>query len=246
MSKKIFAALVILTIGLGNCFGQTDDDNTKKYDHYVGFQANELLKQIINLNNSNSSITNPYLLTYYIKNNSNGWGINVGLGYNYQDSKAVNTPTPQETKINDLSFRIGIGRRFMISKRFETGYSFDFIVNSLNNQTFTPTVNITNVGNGNVIDSSFATTTIKTTTYGFGPQFFLGFHISNRVLLGTEASYYFLMAKQKTNSNVVDKTTDETVFPFSISSNISNSNAENDNNSFSLSIPVAIFLIVKF
>ncbi len=246
MIKKTIVAVAIIAASMVHCIAQTDDAATeKKYDHYIGFQANELMKQLINLNNSNTAITNPYLLTYYINANKCGWGVNIGLGYNYQDSKDVNSPVGKESKINNLFYRIGFGRRMMISKRFEMGYSLDIIGDNQNDQTFSQSVNITGFST-TIVDSSFTNTSTKTTSMGVGPQFYLGFHLSNRVILGTEASYYFISSKQKQNVTVKDNITDNTVNPPAFSSTIIGSNTETDISKFSLSLPVAIFLILKF
>ena len=247
MIKRIIIAAIFAVAGL-NCFAQNDDESTeKKYNHYIGFQANELLKQLINLNGNSSVVTNPYLLTYSMNSISSGWGFNVGLGVNYQDSKDKNTPVARESKINDLFYRIGFGRKTMLTKRFEVGYSLDISGDSQSDKTSSSSVNITQISfNTTIIDSSFSVVTTKTSTIGFGPQLYIGFYLTSKVILGTETTYYFSSSTQKQNVSVTTNTTDNTTSPPTLSSSISNTNVETDISKFNFSFPVALFLMVKF
>src|ERR1044071_1253897 len=109
MLKKFYFAALLMAAALSSS-AQTAEDNSKKFNHYAGVQINQLLKQIINLNNNNTSITNPYLLTYTISIAKHGWNLHTGIGYDYKSVLDKNTPADHESKINDLNFRIGVGK----------------------------------------------------------------------------------------------------------------------------------------
>src|SRR5690349_18412605 len=88
--------------------GETDSLKTKYVNNYVGVQVNQLLKQLINLNGSSAPINNPYLLTYGIYSSEINWGLELGLGYNYFNTKDNLSTTDHETKLNQLFYRLGV------------------------------------------------------------------------------------------------------------------------------------------
>jgi len=237
--------LIVLAAFIGcllNSFGQTNDtENKPNYDQYVGVQANELLKQLINLNNSNTVIGNPYLLTYTIMSNKCGWGIEAGLGFQYTDTQNKQ-PVNDESKTNNFDSRIGICKKFKLGKRFTAGYGIDLVYS--NNSDVTTNSNTT-VSSG-FTDSSSTVTTTKTIRIGAGPQLYLGFNISQRVILGTEILYYYLSSTQKQNVLTKDTQIEVSGNQTITTSTIANSNLETDIKSFSFSFPTVLFLIVKF
>ncbi len=236
--KGAFVAGCLAMVFL-NCTAQTEEPLAKKYNHYIGVQANQLLKQLVNLNNSNSVIDDPYLLTYAIHMVKNGWGLQTGLGYDYQDIKDK-TPISRETKINNLFYRIGVAKKFRIGKRFEGGYGLDLAGDYQINKTFASSVTVIGI----TIDSSSSNSTSKVNSFGFGPQVNLSYYFSERIMLGTEATYYFIDSKQKQNVLVTDNLFNQSTGINTVAT--SNSNIESSTAKFSLSIPVALFLIVRF
>ena len=120
MLKSIFISAGLAASLL--CHAQKDTEETKMFNQYIGVQANQLFRQIINLNNNNNTaINNPYLLTYSINLTKCGWGIQAGIGYNYQKITDKDLPVGRETKFSDLSYRIGIGRKVRLGKKLEAG-----------------------------------------------------------------------------------------------------------------------------
>jgi hypothetical protein len=241
MIKKLIVLAAFLSCLLTSFAQSTDSDNQPKYTQYIGVQANELIKQIVNLNNSSTVITNPYLLTYTILSNKCGWGIEAGLGINYQDTQNK-VPVSDESKNNDYNFRIGICKKFKIGKRFEAGFGLDIIYNYSDDVTTSSTSTVS----GGFTDSSSTVTTTKITGIGFGPQLYLGFNISQRVILGTEVSYYYTSSTQKENVFNTDTQIEVSGNQTITTSTSSNSNLETDIKSLSFSFPTVIFLIVKF
>src|SRR5437868_402023 len=98
-----------------NTSAQTDSVKKARplqMNYYVGLQANQLVKQVLNLSNS-PAITNPYLLTASASS-AKYWGINVhgGAGFTYSKITDVESPTNHESKIDQLDYRYGIGKNF--------------------------------------------------------------------------------------------------------------------------------------
>src|SRR5690349_11963727 len=116
--RSFFITLTLSGVLVLSAQAQSDTAKSKCLNHYVGVQINQFLKQIINLNANQVPFTYPYLVTYSVNSAKYGCGLNVGFGYNYQRLLDKNTPANHETKINDLFYRAGIGKRFTLSKRF--------------------------------------------------------------------------------------------------------------------------------
>ena len=240
MHKLIVSAFCTVAF-IVQCQAQTDSVIVKKkYNHYVGVQANELMRQLFNFSENNTEIDNPYFLVYSISK-SNGWGAHAGFGYEYDRTVDKLVPINRETKVEKFDYRVGVEKKFMLGRRFEGGVSLDFA----GSHELDKTTNVTVVNLGSQVDSSVSTVTDKVTIFGGGPQFSLSYHITEKILLGTEATMYFLKGKKKENVRVFNTVIDlfnNTV----ISSNTSNFNSETDTDSFERAIPVTLFLIVKF
>src|SRR4051812_22509181 len=116
MIRKALFGAVLIACAL-NVYAQTE--TPKKIDQFVGVQVNQLFRQIINLNSSNTNNNNnSYLLTYSINLAKQGWGISVGTGYTYQEITDKNSPANHQSKINDLFYRAGLERKVLIGKKF--------------------------------------------------------------------------------------------------------------------------------
>jgi hypothetical protein len=239
MNKKIFMT-AFFAGWISMMYAQTDTTKTKLFSHTVGVQVNQLIKQIINLNSVSTPINDPYLLTYSINLVNSGWGINAGIGYNYQSIVDKDMPGNRETKINDLFYRIGVGRKCMIGKKLEAGFGLDFAGDSQLDKTFS----VVSEDFGSFTDSSVTNVTSKTTSKGGGLQLTFAFHITPRFIVSTEVTYYYLKSKQKQNvivtETIHDLTSDETTVT------TSNTNLETDISKFSFTVPVALFLAIKF
>lgn len=239
---RIFLIAVALTLAATcSCVAQRDTTHgATAFNHYIGLQANQLLKQILNLSNSNAEVNNPYVITYSFNSAYSGWGGEIGLGFNYQSTKNK-TPISTESKINDLFYRIGSSWKRKIGKRFEGGYGIHIMGSSLSDNTTNS--NVTLFGNGK--DSTATTTETKTGTIGFGPQLSLAFSITEKIFLGTETTFYYSNATEKNNVKVTDYFFDF-FNPNNNTISISNSNTEKEISKFSLNFPTVLFLILKF
>lgn len=219
-----------------------EKDTTKIFDHYIGVQANQLLKQIINLNNSTVAVDNPYLLTYSLFSSKYKWGIEGGFGYNYKRSKDELSSTNQESKINDSFYRFGIGRKFHMGKRWEAALTADYVGSYQLDKTFS--FSVTEFGNGQK-DSTASVSTSLVKSKGEGLTLHLAFAFSRHVMMGTELSMYYTKTSTKSNVLVSDTFTSE-LFPEQNTYTISASNSDVSETDFEITLPVAIFLIVKF
>src|SRR4051812_9818028 len=127
---KKFCLTLIAAFAMTASFAQPDTGKTsaKLYSHYLGVQINELIRQVFNFNNTTSTNTNPYLLTYNI-NNRKGWGLRLGLGYNYQSFTDDDGITRKTTDLNDLRSRLGIEKLFRLSDKWTAGAGMDAVLN---------------------------------------------------------------------------------------------------------------------
>jgi hypothetical protein len=93
-------AILFIALLLATTPGISQDSivKPKKFDHYIGLQANELLRQLVSLSDNNTEINNPYLLTYTLLASKHQVGIQLGFGFDVNESK-------------DLTSRQGIQRK---------------------------------------------------------------------------------------------------------------------------------------
>lgn len=192
----------------------------RKSTNYIGLQVNELLKQLFNLSGNSTPVNNNYLFTYAVNSNRTGVGLNVGFGYSYSQVNTGDAVTPRQTTTYSFAFRTGIEKKFTIGKKWLSSYGMDIIVDD--NGTKTETT-ISPPG------APVQKTTTETTTSGFGlgPRFTINFFLSDQIILGTEASYYYksLSTTQKA-TGVQD--------------------ISNPSKSFTLVVPAVLYLVMKF
>ncbi|MEI8278780.1 MAG: hypothetical protein WCG87_03395 [Bacteroidota bacterium] len=247
MKKTLLTVFLSITL-LPFAFAQSDVAPTivrdtvvtkhhgKIFEHYIGVQMNELVRQVFNFNNSTASTnTNPYLATYTITHVRTGWGIHFGAGYTYNDFVTDDGITRKDSKINDIHFRVGIEKRWNFSDKWQAGAGLDFVYN--NNDDYTKSV----------VKSTDTTTTETTSTvnnFGGGASGWIRYHISKNILVGTEASYYYTTGKQKQDIAI---TALDPSFPGGNRVYVTNvSTVDNTSSLGSFSVPISFFLIVKF
>lgn len=237
MSKILFFIAAVLcgsySIAQDNVI-EDIPDTENKLTHYIGLQANPLLRQILSLSNVSDS-DNPFLLTYAMRFNPSDLTVNAGFGHSQSTSEDQDGLKISST---DFSGRLGIGKRHTLGKRFEVGYGLDFITGKTSTETFT--IQVINFGNGK--DSTFTTTKSVLRNYGLGPQINISFLITENILFGTEASYYYIRSTEKFHVESVNHSTINDI-------TLINTDLINDEikiSEFSLQIPIALFLIIKF
>lgn len=223
-----------LTTGILMCALLTSAQS-KKYNHYLGVQANPLFNQILNLGN-NQIVDNPYLLRYALRDNSWNKQASIGLGYSVNTTKDENG---FETITNDLSSRVGVAHVIDLNHGMEIALGLDLIFNNRNVQTF----NIQSFNFGNNIDSTITTSTTTGLGYGAGPRLNFSYSITPNFSIGTEATYYFLFLSEKTNVEMKNYRTNG--FGQVVTST-SSTNSENTGREFNLAVPIALFMTFRF
>lgn len=199
MTLKFVGGVLLLFLSSAS-FAQQDSIYRKKTNHYIGVQANQLIKQLFNFSNNNAVVNNPYMLVYTINSAHNGWGCNIGFGYAFNEFKDGDAFNTRETKINNLFLRAGFEKKTNLGKKWIFSGGFDMTIDNQKNET-------KNTSNGFVFD-----TESKSKGWGFGPRVTLNYNITNRILLGTECTYYFRSAKNNSttsSSGVKEETSDK-------------------------------------
>jgi hypothetical protein len=232
--KQFFIAGLLLCISLQLHAQESTNSDTKLFEHSIGLQVNQLIRQVLNFSNSTANAnTNPYLLNYSIRSLKTNWGLRVGFGYNYNSSITDNGITKSESKINDLQFRLGVERVFELSDRWTAGAGIDGLLNINNDKTTS------------VVISSDTSTSVSNTSvgsYGFGAMSWIKYSITDNISIGTEASFYYTTGKQKQDITTTQQSTSGGQTSYFISS----SNSSNDISTGTISLPVAIFISIRF
>src|ERR1044072_4368347 len=235
--KKTF--ILALAMGLAlTSFAQTETTSAsiskdKKFQHTVGVQLNELIRQGFNFSNTASTNNNPFLVTYSINSVKSGWGGRVGFGYEYQSVTTDDGVTMKTSNLNDLHARLGIEKKFNLSPKWSAGVGLDGVVNYNNDYTKSVIRSF---------DTVTTVTTSKITTYGGGPMMWLRYHITSKVLIGTESSYYYTTGSQKDDIAITQRDFNgggselKTTF----------TSVDDKRTEGKISVPVAFFLIVQF
>lgn len=181
---------------------------------YYGIEITQLLQQIINLNSDNAPSSNPFAIQYASNSLQTGRGISYGLSYAYNKFNDDSNFIRRETINRSLNFRIGYERKTKWGKRWIALHGYDIVLGASKLKT-----------NADQIGTAL---TIETTgnQWGFGPRVGLMFGITDRIFIGTEATYYLRFIKDRQSiigqPESIQKTTD-----------------------LSLTLPVTLFLSVR-
>lgn len=206
-------------------------------------QANQLLRQLVNFGGSTTVISNPYLFVWSVNSRESGWGLNTGMGFNLNEFTDGDATNKRNSSINDLNFRVGFEKKSTIGKKWMTSWGFDVVHQNLSNTTTTTTIfNPNTPTNNTVVD-----TKSSTTAWGFGPRFTLSFQISNKILLGTEATYYYRSGSNSIVATTTNTFTTTNQFGNQVTNTTTNkTDNSSDFKSFQFNLPVALFLMLKF
>ncbi len=237
---KLFALSCILTAGcMQYGYAQEAVPETKKvktHDHYIGVQLNGLIRQVINFNNNNNTTpVNPYLLIYSVNSIKSGWGIRAGVGYRYNSSTVKDGITETVSKISDIQARVGIEKRFALSRKWHTGVGLDGLMSN-NDDLTTATIHS--------FDTTITKTKSKLPAYGGGAMGWLRYNISDRICIGTEASFYYLTGTED-NELTVTKKVASTTPPFTLTTVTKVTKSKPKFSQGTFSSPIVFFLIIK-
>jgi hypothetical protein len=236
--NKITAILFLACLSL-HCSGQSDS-TAKKTTQYLGLQANQLLRQIFNFGGNTTPVNNPYLLNYSIVGATSQMGGNAGLGYSIDQSKSGDATNSRENKSNSLFFRVGFEKKINFGKRWLMGLGADVLIESTKSET----TSSTNFGGG----KSAIKTTSTQSGFGLGPRCTLSYYITQRILIGTEATYYFKALTNK--ADIRNTTTNKEVDPITGQQHdVTRTETTKTDDKFknlNLNLPAVLWLIVKF
>lgn len=233
MFKNSLVLAFVLIVGSFGLQAQEKLIPADRTSHHVGLQVNALLKQVVNFGNS-PAINNPFLIKYSLRFNESKKELMFGLGYAYaQESMKGGLKSDN----SDLNFRIGYGKKYALGKKVELGLGLDLVLNAQNIQT----VNVQAFNFGTGFDSTITTTKSINIGYGLGPQATLAYYITDRIMIGTEATFYFI----RSQDNLETRTENHSKSggsPVIVTADIQSE--ENSRMDFNLQVPVALFLII--
>jgi len=219
--------------------------------HEFGINCTMLLKQVFNLSNNTFTML-PYDVTYkrIVRNSALRFGLGATIDYSKTSTKTTNSgssgfPGPDESApiyhhAYDIFFRAGWEKRFPIEKRFLAYAGFDLAGHYGASSSQTATV-------FNNLPTSYSYQRSTASSYaidiGGGPVAGIQFAITNRLSVFTEIPLYVFYSIDQ------DKTTDYSNFLQFNSSFVSQTSTSTDNLSglkFSITLPVTLYLAVKF
>ncbi len=231
--KKI-TLIFLLALSFQYCSAQSANDNQGKelFDHYIGVQINGLIRQVLNFNNSSATTSgNPYLLTYDMISKKSGWGFRVGIGYSSSKNFGTSVNNENTGNNNDLQARIGVEKIFKLSKKWNAGAGIDLVYNYFNN-------NSTN-NQYYHYDTSITSTKTLVSSYGGGTFGILTYSITNKILVGTECSFYYVTGNK--NAIADNTTTNQGMSPI-----ISETKQNSGISQAGINLPIVFYLSVKF
>jgi len=199
--KRFLAAIVLFTWCIQNCFAQQADTaavkKTRTDDCYIGVQINGLINEVFG-GSTNSSIVNqnPYLFTFSEISKETGWGFRAGLGLQAGTSTNANSTskinfTPDSTfKIFELHLRVGVEKSFKVYNKIFGGVGMDLVYNDIKNDLKLSYTGFTPGTTGEEVKTTGS-------SYGGGPVASLRYQFTDRIALGTEASFYYVTGDEK-------------------------------------------------
>jgi hypothetical protein len=231
MTKHLFIAVVFILTSV-NLLKAQDEVPEKRFNHYIGVQANPLLRQILSIGNT-PNISNPYLINYSLNSTKSGWGFHVGFGVDYSMILDNDGISDRKSEITNISSRIGFDKVYSISERWQAGFGVDGIFQTADNLT-----------TSQIISFDTVTTVSKTGVlrFGGGLRGFLRYSISKRILLGTESTIYFNTGNSNISTTITRREFNFPGAPIITTS----SSSKQDLRAITTTIPVAIYLILKF
>jgi hypothetical protein len=206
----------------------------KVFEHQVGVQMNELIRQVFNFSNTATTTPpNPYLITYTLTHARTGIGLRLGAGYTKRSFVDDDGVSARDGNINDVNLRAGLEKSFDLGSGFTAGAGADFVFAKNSDET-------------NSLIRSIDTTRIKTKSEvgntGGGAMAWLRYNISKKILVGTETSFYYRMGKIKQDVSITKRDLNSPTMDWvTTTTSIDNSQSEGI-----FSVPLVFYLIIKF
>jgi len=233
--KICFVVAICFAIQLNaqNNVNQEKDEEIrdKKIVHQIGFQANALISQLIPFDqNTLPDKVNPYIIYYSLNSAKSGWGFRTGGGLVLDKNATNDGITARNINNNKWGFRIGVEKQFRLSERWTSGAGFDLLYQT--DKQITKTVTESFIKATSEINSN-------TTQFGGGFMGWIRFTVSKNILLGTEASFYYLTGSNR----LITRTTQEGQgFPFTETKTDDKFDISNGN----FNVPLTLYVLVRF
>lgn len=236
MLRSLMLVSAILCSSLIIAQSESDVENeTDKFDHYGGVQVNPLLRQVLSFGET-EEVMNPYLAVYTLRFNSSNFAISAGFGHSKQRTEDDDGLT---ATTSDFSVRAGAGQQFKLNEKFELGYAFDLLYSD--QTTSTITAQVVDFGAGE--DSTYTETKSTESGFGAGLRVNLMFHISESILIGTEASYNYLRSTEKFHFYSENHLSQQNQPP---QVTVTSDNEKEEKHNYGFNLPMALYLIIKF
>lgn len=246
LTKTLITSTTLLMCLFSDAFAQENSNQSSQpLNHYFGLQANGLIREIISLGGTGATISNPYLLNYSFNSTSSGWGLNMGVGYFLRNSDQGDETFERTTEFSNRSVRFGVERKVPFMKKWTLSYGLDFVHSKINSMT--ETRNEFEI-NDEFDGSSFSKSETSIKSNGFGPRFAFSYQLWPQLLVGTEASYYFIKSKTDESSETFSEFLNfhpVTGDPF-VDRNEDESESSGSEKEFSFDLPLVLFLVFKF
>ncbi len=228
------ALIALLSLASLNGFAQsaTEKQDEKIYDHYIGAQVGQLLMHLFNSNANSIGTGNPYLVTYSMNSRKSGWGVRFGAGYNTTSNSTALSSSTATTDNNDIQFRAGVEKTYELSDKWTAGTGFDLVMNSQNDRSVASNYNYQ-------YDTITTTTNYRVFTLGGGVFGKVNYHLGKKVLIGTEASMYYLAGTKEQTTDVVTAYVNN---PTTATGTKSRPSIHQGN----FNLPIVVYLILKF
>lgn len=227
--------MVMVCVSFSFVNAQTEEEPSKNVEHYIGLQANQLIRQIFNFGGNTAVITNPYLINYAVVFGPAKAGINVGSGFTFDQVKTGDATNQLTTDINSTFFRVGFEKKAMLTKRWQLGFGADILMDQQKNES------VSKVGFGFETNVE-TTTTSKENGLGLGPRLTLSYLINSRILVGTETTYYF--RRIKSIRKVVTVTTQRD-FNGNFTTNEQTTEDDDTLKKLQLNLPAVLWIVVR-
>ncbi len=220
-------------IGLALCFclittvyaQDEETERVKKVDHYIGVQANYLLREILNLGGNNTILQNPYGFVYHLNAKKSGYGFRLGIGPRIYSSTNRDGSAIITTNGYNFTGRVGFDKRIPLNNKWETGIGLDLLFNIENDKT------VTDQANFQRFKSEIQT---NNSHFGGGPMGYIRYFLRKNVLLGTEVSFYYLTGENKSKIKFTDEF-----------GNVTTQTDDTDKfNNGQLNLPISLYLFI--
>jgi hypothetical protein len=232
---KLLLATLLLYTTIAN--GQDSLQTTIKtktpfLNHEIGFNAIQLIKQVISNNPSATLPQLPYSLFYNIYyKNTLGVRLGAGIAQNSFETAIFGQVDGRKTTLQSTDIRAGISYNFIKSKRITANVFADFITTNQKEKT-TSTSEIQTFPN----PKTKLSVTNTDVTKGSGGQLGVGLkcNITKHLSIYTEVPIMYMQLETKNNLDVDDDGT------------FTNTNATKKETDFKIILPTTIYLVLNF